>query len=195
MQRVILSSAAALSLLVSGCAADVAPSSDELRRPACGGIAGLPCPDGRVCVDDPRDDCDPDNGGADCGGICVPDRCDYDDPNRVYFARSPEECTWVRFQCQPGTERFADECGCGCEVADSECAEQALCRRGTTWNDDTCSCEPSLIISPAPEPFPVPVVQCGETVCTGGMFCCNASCGICAPPGGACTQQICPSIR
>jgi hypothetical protein len=38
----------------------------------CGGIAGFPCPDGQVCVDDPNDDCDPENGGADCGGVCVP---------------------------------------------------------------------------------------------------------------------------
>ncbi len=37
----------------------------------CGGIAGFPCPEGQTCVDDPNDDCDPQNGGADCGGICV----------------------------------------------------------------------------------------------------------------------------
>lgn len=37
----------------------------------CGGIAGFPCPDGSTCIDDPGDDCDPRNGGADCGGICV----------------------------------------------------------------------------------------------------------------------------
>lgn len=37
----------------------------------CGGFAGIPCKDGKICVDDPRDSCDPLNGGADCGGICV----------------------------------------------------------------------------------------------------------------------------
>lgn len=37
----------------------------------CGGIAGFPCPDGMQCSDDPEDSCDPNNGGADCGGICV----------------------------------------------------------------------------------------------------------------------------
>ncbi|RYZ04602.1 MAG: hypothetical protein EOO73_23485 [Myxococcales bacterium] len=37
----------------------------------CGGIAGIPCAEGETCVDDPSDDCDPKNGGADCGGICV----------------------------------------------------------------------------------------------------------------------------
>ena len=36
----------------------------------CGGIAGIPCPGGGRCVDDPSDSCDPSNGGADCGGIC-----------------------------------------------------------------------------------------------------------------------------
>ena len=33
--------------------------------------------------------------------------------------------------------------------------------------------------------------QCGDNVCTKGEYCCNESCGICAPEGGFCTQQIC----
>jgi hypothetical protein len=37
---------------------------------ACGGIAGIRCPQGKICVDDPTDDCDPERGGADCPGIC-----------------------------------------------------------------------------------------------------------------------------
>ncbi|PTN13000.1 Kazal-type serine protease inhibitor domain protein [Nitrosomonas aestuarii] len=37
----------------------------------CGGIAGFLCPDGMKCIDDPSDDCDPTQGGADCPGICV----------------------------------------------------------------------------------------------------------------------------
>ncbi|MCH9697591.1 MAG: Kazal-type serine protease inhibitor domain protein [Gammaproteobacteria bacterium] len=37
----------------------------------CGGIAGLQCPKGLMCIDDPKDNCDPNNGGADCSGICV----------------------------------------------------------------------------------------------------------------------------
>jgi hypothetical protein len=41
----------------------------------CGGIAGSRCPDGFDCVDDPRDDCSPCRGGADCGGICVQLTC------------------------------------------------------------------------------------------------------------------------
>ena len=34
-------------------------------------FAGFQCPDGLVCVDVPGDGCDPQNGGADCGGMCV----------------------------------------------------------------------------------------------------------------------------
>lgn len=41
----------------------------------CGGIAGIRCPNGFECVDDPRDDCSPCRGGADCGGICVELSC------------------------------------------------------------------------------------------------------------------------
>src|SRR5678815_3656648 len=37
--------------------------------------------------------------------------------------------------------------------------------------------------------------QCGDSFCTGGKECCNASCGICVDPGGFCTQQYCePSV-
>jgi hypothetical protein len=36
----------------------------------CGGFAGLGCPEGYACIDDISDDCDPNNGGADCIGIC-----------------------------------------------------------------------------------------------------------------------------
>jgi hypothetical protein len=59
---------------VDGTDEDVANEQSELRRrPAfCGGIAGIACPRrGQLCVDDPCDDCDPAQGGADCGGICV----------------------------------------------------------------------------------------------------------------------------
>lgn len=71
----------------------------------CGGLAGVPCPPGFTCVDDPRDTCDPGAGGADCSGICV--------------------------------------------------------------------------------------AMCGPTVCPPEQVCCNASCGICTPPGGACILIAC----
>lgn len=39
--------------------------------PTCGGFLGTRCANGGTCVDDPTDDCDPNKGGADCGGVCV----------------------------------------------------------------------------------------------------------------------------
>jgi hypothetical protein len=45
----------------------------ECNKPGteiCGGIAGIQCPEGKTCVDDPTDDCDPKQGGADCSGVC-----------------------------------------------------------------------------------------------------------------------------
>ncbi len=41
------------------------------QRVTCGGIAGIACPGAGKCLDDPSDDCDPEAGGADCGGVCV----------------------------------------------------------------------------------------------------------------------------
>lgn len=39
--------------------------------PSCGGIAAIQCPGAGKCVDNPNDSCDPNDGGADCGGICT----------------------------------------------------------------------------------------------------------------------------
>jgi hypothetical protein len=64
----------------------------------CGGIAGFPCPTGKKCIDDPRDDCDPAHGGADCGGMCVPDT----DCRSTGCARG-QYCTfcWSSYACIP----------------------------------------------------------------------------------------------
>jgi hypothetical protein len=35
-------------------------------------------------------------------------------------------------------------------------------------------------------------IPCGKNTCGAGEFCCNASCGICAPEGGECTLEHCP---
>jgi hypothetical protein len=55
-------------------AAGVAESHEgacATKAPFCGGIAGIACPGFGKCVDDPSDSCDPNAGGADCGGICT----------------------------------------------------------------------------------------------------------------------------
>ena len=37
-------------------------------------------------------------------------------------------------------------------------------------------------------------VVCGAVACVQGQVCCNASCGICTPPGGVCVQIACPAM-
>lgn len=75
----------------------------------CGGFGGIECPEGLSCIDDPNDDCDPANGGADCSGICV-------DPP------APEFCGgFANLQCPEGfecTDDPNDDCDPGKGGAD-----------------------------------------------------------------------------
>jgi hypothetical protein len=80
----------------------------------CGGIAGIQCPAGFDCVDDPRDDCSPCRGGADCGGICVELSCQAKcDPTLI--------CTQV-ITCVDG-KLFPTGCGPrNCDAPIGDCA-------------------------------------------------------------------------
>jgi hypothetical protein len=105
--------------------------SDEAKKPKggqfCGGFAAIQCPEGLVCVDDPNDSCDPNAGGADCGGICIDPndekkpRCDYNDPNMSYVSRDPNECPAILFKCPEGSTAFFNDCGCGCQTTTKTC--------------------------------------------------------------------------
>jgi hypothetical protein len=164
LTRTISAALATLGVAASAAACSAAGDPTEEvgeaelgARQFCGGIAALPCPAGHECVDDRSDDCDPAQGGADCGGVCVRARggkkgCRYGDPSRQWVSRSADQCAAIRFYCEQGTP-FSDRCGCGCDLG-----------AGT---------------------------PCGGSVCGAGEFCCNASCGICAPLGGACIQIAC----
>jgi hypothetical protein len=81
MQSFIL---ALVGLLVASCGGDhdldrsaqksmaqIGAAASRRDSIACGGLRGVQCPSGLRCVDDPSDDCDPTNGGADCLGVCV----------------------------------------------------------------------------------------------------------------------------
>ena len=62
----------------------------ECKSPAplaCGGIAGIPCPDGMKCADDPADDCDPRQGGADCSGICIANEVSPQNPDEKPYTK------------------------------------------------------------------------------------------------------------
>jgi hypothetical protein len=40
------------------------------------------------------------------------------------------------------------------------------------------------------KPACVPQTKCGQVICPSGQTCCNASCGICAPPGVLCAHIV-----
>lgn len=107
----------------------------------CGGIAAFPCPTGYVCVDDPTDNCDPKNGGADCGGYCrrqgKPSKCNYGDPNKSWVSKDATQCMVIKFMCAEGQTPFFNECGCGCETAPTPCGS-AVCGAGQVCCNASC---------------------------------------------------------
>jgi hypothetical protein len=99
--------------------------------PFCGGIAALECPGSGSCVDAPGDGCDPDNGGADCGGVCecnVRALC----IQGFQFDPSPEVCACVSTapevdacasaRCEAGTECVVVDGAATCQPAANACA-------------------------------------------------------------------------
>ena len=143
------------------CEADGDTASCVPDGPFCGGFAGIACPGAGNCVDNPGDACDPDNGGADCGGIC--------------------ECNAVGL-CIAPLIWDSSAAVCGCVEPTNPCAA-VLCLTGS-------QCE---VIDGAPVCVSNGSLACGASVCGEGMVCCNASCGVCTPPDGVCTQQACVS--
>jgi hypothetical protein len=124
---------AAWLALPFGIATAQEPEAAPPTGQTCGGFAGLACPEGYSCADNPNDTCDP-NTGADCAGTCVASdtsadregedtgkkpkktKCDYNsDPNLQYVSQDPEQCAAIRFTCDTGFEPFFNDCGCGCQ--------------------------------------------------------------------------------
>lgn len=61
----------------------------------CGGFAGFECPGLGLCEDSPDDGCNPEQGGADCGGYCsctALAKCQ----DGYIFDRSPQVCSCVK---------------------------------------------------------------------------------------------------
>ena len=113
---------AALGLVGLGRArADVSVGAVDYTGWFCGGIAGVPCPDGYACVDDVGDSCDPAAAGADCTGVCVP---------------IPSAGACAAVLCVEGTY-CCDVCGEGtCVPLDQPCP-QAFCA-GEPCNGVVC---------------------------------------------------------
>jgi len=160
-------------------------------RRFCGGIAGIPCPQGFVCRDNPRDGCDPAHGGADCGGICV---------------RKRKKNPCARIRCAAGTV-CCRRCGglclpsdvpCGailCEPDPSNKCGDNVCGPGEFCCNPSCGkCAPIAGACTAHYCPPSEGQPCGRRVCPQGQICCNASCGICTKPGGVCPAIACPPV-
>ena len=52
-------------------------------------------------------------------------------------------------------------------------------------------CRGHKCVLPTNPPPEAPGEPCGDVSCGAGMYCCNASCSICAPLDGACIQLAC----
>jgi hypothetical protein len=110
----------------------------------CGGFAAIPCPEGLACVDDPRDDCDPNRGGADCGGVCRkdpprPDACAHPHPGLDYVSQDPEQCLAITFSCAEGAQRFFNPCGCGCRDTGRRCNDNNPNREYISQDPELCA--------------------------------------------------------
>lgn len=85
---------------------------EEPEGQFCGGFGNLPCPEGQECADDPNDGCDPMNGGADCGGICVPAAVDTCGPIEMDFATETAAVRACETDDQCGQVISGTSCGC-----------------------------------------------------------------------------------
>lgn len=60
-----------------------------------------------------------------------------------------------------------------------KCVENVLCAKGEVFSQKACTCVPEK------------GQKCGTKTCGQGDYCCNASCGMCAPIGAMCIQIAC----
>jgi hypothetical protein len=173
----------------------------------CGGLSGVSCEPGFHCVDDPTDSCVPDKGGADCGGVCVPDE-------------RPSTCGGITGEVCPDGFECVDDLNDGCDpqnggadcpshcepVKGGECKTDADCPAlrapCSVCPDGTAACPRSYCNNGyCSLDFPMcqPPLTCGDDGggCPPGQICGsdpNAKCdpttgvsctGVCVPDGGA----------
>jgi len=141
-----------LMTLPLACGPDGEPPVDP--APTCGGFVGVPCPGAGECVDDPSDDCDPQNGGADCTGLC--------------------ECN-VEGLCIEGERWDSSPNVCGC-VADYDPCIAALCPTGTRCvnQEGQAQCIPL-----EPEPCGDTTCDAGMVCCNASCGICTPPDGVC----------------
>ena len=136
----------------------------------CGGIAGVVCPDDQECVDDPDDECDPNAGGADCMGLCVPRNCP--DPDAVCASRCAPDPIGLPDGC---AEPNCDPCPVVCDEGQFACPNNGPCLDAVQACDGQADCDDG-----ADE---VDCNQCLEDVeCEPGQRCVLGACEPCECP-------------
>jgi hypothetical protein len=168
----------------------------EEEPPAQGAsCAATLCPVNTKCVEGER--------GATCVALgadpcdtfaCPPDRvCRSVDGKATCEPVQQDPATCAVALCPPGT--YCDDSTGNVECLEKPSCDGVKCEGGTHCEVREVQC----IRAPCPpQPTCVPDAEgqpCGDNVCGAGTFCCNPSCGICAPKGGACTQQFCAPKR
>ena len=143
---------------------DVEALEQDLSATRCRSDSDCPLPAGpcRLCAD----------GSFVCPEVaCVQRRCRLSIP----------ECPAPAYEPCAG-KTCGDSCAI-CDPSDPTCIETTVLKY----------CQPDGSCSPTLPTCKVDVggVPCGQNVCGKREFCCNASCGICAPIGGACIQIAC----
>ena len=107
------------ALVIAGCAGQggdvTAETTARSQRSVLRRHRRLPCRNRVTCVDDPSDGCNPNNGGADCGGICVRDKSRK--PEKKYVSRDPNQCAAILFSVKPAASPSSTLSGCGCACA------------------------------------------------------------------------------
>jgi hypothetical protein len=155
------------------CACEAGPED------ACGGFAGLLCPEGKICIDNPNDDCDPQNGGADCIGICIDE---------------PEPAATCQDQC--GGKGADGSCYCDeactyygdcCDDYEEACNDDRVPASGSCVKNggETCTTDADCVVG-----------GCGGALCYNPAFGGGFSTCECAGPGApvagcGCVQGTC----
>jgi len=130
-------------------------------------------------------------GGRFCGGIggfqCPPGYVCEDDPSDDCDPRrGGADCGGICLEddvdeddCRYPVRRYVSRSRRQCAAVLFMCADGLL----PFFDRTGCGCEGCPTYGDS--------MDCGPSRCRPGQFCCNESCGICAPLGGACTQQVC----
>lgn len=114
-----------------------------------------------------------------CGGIEEPEETDLE--RQMTTFPGYKGCVAKCKPCPPNVL-----CVQSCTLVGNctnHCKLLALCKPGYHWSETACRCLPDAGGQP-----------CGTSHCSKDEYCCNQSCGICAPLGGGCIQIACLAL-